>query len=394
MQIKGDHAKSRFALLGDHPDGMGMALALVAAGRYELAAFAGLRTGAEKLAGDGLAFLHARDLEEVLADPQTGLVIVAGSAAERPQQLRRALQSEKHVLCVYPPDHTPEIAYEAAMIQADTRRVLLPLLPTPLHPAIGRIVRELTSKESRWGTFTLIEIKQSATGPVVLESAVSRPKPALPGWEVLRALGGEIAEVSAFASGEEIRADEPLMLTGRFERQGLFQVQLLPNEPADRLEIFLHTSGGLAQLCLQSGWTGAAQLKWEPDKDGTETWPSWHPWSELVTVLEAELAGQNQVTRADSRAISWQSAIRGLELDDAARRSVQHRRASLLEYPEATEEVGFKGAMTLAGCALLWGVIMLVVLSMWVPWLGWMILPVLLLFLGLQLLRWLIPRKP
>jgi hypothetical protein len=90
--------------------------------------------------------------------------------------------------------------------------------------------------------------------------------------------------------------------------------------------------------------------------------------------------------------LTWQDAIRCLELDDAARRSVQHRRVSTLEYPEATEEVGFKGTMTLVGCGLLLTSVLVLVLSRLFPsrvW--WVIVPVFLLFLGLQLLRWLIP---
>ncbi len=92
--------------------------------------------------------------------------------------------------------------------------------------------------------------------------------------------------------------------------------------------------------------------------------------------------------------VAWQSAIRALELDDAVRRSVEKRRVSSLEYPEASEEVGFKGTMTLAGCGLLWVILLLVILSRWVPYAGWAILPVLVLFLALQVFRWVIPRRP
>ena len=81
-----------------------------------------------------------------------------------------------------------------------------------------------------------------------------------------------------------------------------------------------------------------------------------------------------------------------MELDDAAKRSVRRRRVSTLEYPEASEEVGFKGTMTLVGCALLWVVLLLAILSHWVYWLGWLIIPVLMFFLGMQLLRWVVPR--
>jgi len=81
-----------------------------------------------------------------------------------------------------------------------------------------------------------------------------------------------------------------------------------------------------------------------------------------------------------------------LELDDAVRRSLRYRRVSTLEYQEASEEVGFKGTMTLVGCAILWVILLFAILSRWVPWLGWLVVPVLVIFLGMQLLRWAVPK--
>src|SRR5438309_2011093 len=118
-----------FALLGDHPDGLDMARALSESGRHELIVYCGPAVGAEFLRRWGLSFQTTHDLEEALADPRVEAVIVAGNLDERPEQLRRALQSEHHVLCVHPADQRPDIAYEAAMIQGDTRRLLMPLLP-------------------------------------------------------------------------------------------------------------------------------------------------------------------------------------------------------------------------------------------------------------------------
>ncbi len=66
---------------------------------------------------------------------------------------------------------------------------------------------------------------------------------------------------------------------------------------------------------------------------------------------------------------------------------------STLEYQEATEEAGFKGTMTLVGCGLLWGMIFLLILSRWLPQLGWIILPLLAVFILLQFLRWILPRR-
>src|SRR5262245_12727248 len=108
----------QFALLGDHPDGLDMARALVATGRHQLVTYTGPSAGLERLRRWGLATKPVGDLEEVLADPDIAAVLVASTPSNRPGQLRRALQSERHVLCVHPADQTPDTAYEAALLQS------------------------------------------------------------------------------------------------------------------------------------------------------------------------------------------------------------------------------------------------------------------------------------
>src|SRR5579875_4179121 len=155
-----------FALLGDHPDGVDMACALAECGRHRLLAYT-TPLSEEALRRLGGEVRPVSDVEEVLADPAIEAVIVAGPASVRPAQLRRALQSERHVLCVHPPDQTPEIAYEAAMIQNDTGCVLLPLLPESTHPASRRLTEFVCRKDgnnSPIGTFRLLTMERSVEG--------------------------------------------------------------------------------------------------------------------------------------------------------------------------------------------------------------------------------------
>ena len=83
--------------------------------------------------------------------------------------------------------------------------------------------------------------------------------------------------------------------------------------------------------------------------------------------------------------------IRALELDDAVRHSVKRRRAVTLDFQEANEEVGFKGTMTLVGCAVVWLLPLMLLVAAWLPGLFWILVAVVFGFLGLQLLRWLVP---
>jgi predicted dehydrogenase len=399
----------RFALLGDHPDGLDMARALVESGRHQLAVYSGPAGGADYLRRWHRGFQPVGDLEEVLADPAIDTIIVAGRPAVRPEQLRRALQSERHVLCVQPVDTTPDTAYEAAMIQGDTHQVLLPLLPEGRHPGVLRLAELVRDPASGLGAFRLLAMERWSPDRVLTEAGGKRPKPSLPGWDVLRVLGGEIAEVLALADDEELRPDEPLLLSGRFEQGGLFQVAFLSGQQEARWHLSVVGSYGQADLVFPEGWPGPARLTWrdETGAERMETWEAWNPWPALVEEFEEALQGDRvkktaQALRRAGRAphpaagqlvtlspapLTWQDAVRHLELDDAARRSVARRRVSSLEYQEATEEAGFKGTMTLFGCALLWGSLALLILSRWLPWAGWLIAPLFGLFLLLQLLR-------
>jgi predicted dehydrogenase len=419
-----------FALVGDHPDGLAFARTLVESGRHALVGYHGSANGREALGRIRPGLQDIPDFEELLADPRIEAVIVAGQPGDRAQQLRRALQSEHHVVCVHPADDTPNAAYEAAMIQQDTQRILLPLMPEALHPGVAHLAKSirLPAPSSPFakgegqgviplGTLQLIEFERASPKPMLLDAGAESGRPALPGWDVLRALGGEIAEVSGLATGEHVGPEEPLVVNGRFDQGGLFQIRVLPGQPETVWRLTVIGKRARADFTWDNG-SGSATLRWleEHDAEQQQTWEAWNPWLAVLEVFEAAAAtrpaplavtstaasavsssedshpiGQDSPA-ADTRQLTWQTAIRSQELDDAVRRSVERRRTSTLEYPEATEEAGFKGTMTLVGCGLLWLVLLLVILSVWFPFVGWLVAPVLVFFLGLQILRWFVRR--
>ena len=188
----------RFALLGDDADGLDMTRALVDSGRHHLVVYAGPPHGAEQLARWGLNPPRLGDLEEVLADPAIDAVIVATPLDNRPAVLRRALQSERDVLCVHPADASADIAFEAALIQGDTHCVLLPLLAEALHPAVRRFAERARAADVP----RLLEFERWTADGSIAERGEDAEL-ALPGWDVLRSVGGEIGEVFALAASEE-----------------------------------------------------------------------------------------------------------------------------------------------------------------------------------------------
>jgi hypothetical protein len=267
-------------------------------------------------------------------------------------------------------------------------------LPEATHPAFHRLAEFIRRKEasSPIGTFRLLEMERGVTDEVLDGIWIAGQKPSFPGWDILRTIGGEIQEVSAFAESEELREGEPILVSGRFEQGGLFQMTLLPRQRQPGWRLSAIGTAGRAELVFPLGWAGPAYLDWR-DADGEpheEYWERWDPWPALIETFEPLVDRKDPLH--EPRSLSWQDAIRALELDDAARRSIERRRSSLLEYPEATEEVGFKGTMTLVGCSLVWGMLLLLILSRWWPMLGWLIVPMIVVFLGLQFLRYVIPK--
>jgi len=388
----------RFALLGNHPDGLCFAYAVAASGRHEVLSVSSPSISPEQLALLGGKAARVGDLEEVLADPAIESVIVASGSASRAAHLRRALQSERDVVCIHPLDWSPDPAYEAAMIRRDTGRALLPLLHEALHPGFLRLAALHQSGEARLGSLMLVEMEIHGRGAVLAVAGTREDRPSLPGWHRLRTLGGEVAEVSALAFAEGAAADQPLLVVGRFEKCGMFQAQFLPHRPAPRVRITILGAEGQAELLFPVGEPGPAFLTCydHQGRSREEYWDPWDPWPALLSLFEKAVARPAKQD-ADKKTpalgeVTWQDAVRCLELDAAARRSVEKRRVGGMEYQEASEEVGFKGTMTLVGCGLIWLILTILFVSLWFPMIRWAIIPVLTIFLALQLFRWIIPR--
>src|SRR5207249_501724 len=241
-----------------------------------------------------------------------------------------------------PADTRPEAAYEAGMLEQDTGHLLLPIIPDAFHPGVIRL-RELlrgrhqerpsedreaitrhpgarisaSSPESpngepataiqvldqprprslsqqitsSLGELLLIEVERHSTGEVLTGTDIPGAPPCVEGWDGLRALGGEIAEVSALAPGEEMEPGTPLVLSGLFENRGLFQVSLLPRQQEARLRVRVTATAGQAELVFPLGTPGPAFLSWrEAGEEHEESWDAWDPWPEMVRVVEEVVA--------------------------------------------------------------------------------------------------------
>ncbi len=145
-------------------------------------------------------------------------------------------------------------------------------------------------------------------------------KPTFPGWELLRALGGEIVEVSVL--GRHASAGEPGKDCGLVHGgDRVLQVTFLPAGPKRRTADG-HRRPGPANRRRPACGAGLPGIgTTSPAIGREESWLTWDPWPALVKRFDAAAAGA-----AGSPA--WLDAVRGLELDDAARRGVERPAAA------------------------------------------------------------------
>jgi hypothetical protein len=264
------------------------------------------------------------------------------------------------------------------------------------QPAVPPLRREKNTPQHAAGDGApslprLIEVEHWSTETLLRDAETPGHEPGLPGWQMLRVAAGEIIEVFAFGNREDLRPNEPILVAGRFERGGLFHATLLPQQPQALLRLTVLLRYHRAELVFPDGWPGPSRLTWtdEAGQSRQEGWDEWEPWPQLVEIFEEAVASAPK----HAPALSWEDEVRCLELDDAARRSLERRRSSTLEFQEDFEEATFKGTMTLMGCGLLWGSLLLLILSRWISWLGWLILPLFVMFLAMQFLRRVIPTR-
>jgi len=209
----------------------------------------------------------------------------------------------------------------------------------------------------------------------VNELGPKKARPAFPGWTLLRRAGGEIVEISAFAAHDEVRLADAVLGCGKFQSGQLLRISWLSAQMKNYVRLsFAGVDREPMEIALDDPvlWQRIVE-RFEFAVEKLKTAPRVPPGSGPALDLRDDLG--------------WNDEIRALELNDLARRSIERRRAYALDFQEATEEVGFKGTMTLVGCALLWLIPLVLLLSAWIPWLFWLVVPVLLVFLALQFLK-------
>lgn len=370
----------RIALVGNHPDGWSLASALESGGSGSVIAVA-------DIVSDDLfpnAERHS-DIDDLVARSDIDLVIIAGPLRRRGPQLRRALQSKCHALCVSIASDQPDLAYEASLIQTETKKMALPIVPSLVHPSVEQMRSWLAQRrnraENRTSPPTVFVWRQTGIPPLAGD-------PLQPDWHLIRNLGGDIAEVVGFSPSDGAEALEPITFSGRFQDGSLLQGLIDPSDRRTGSSLTVRIAGESARLSISD----IHRIQFESDTDSASGSDQTEPTRDQVWLqLAGELLASIQTGKPWR--VTWQDEIRVCEWADALHRSLTKRRISTLDYQEINEEVGSKGTLTLIGCGMVWVMLLLAFLAIWQPLVLWGVLPLIGLFLALVIMNWLAQKR-
>ena len=326
------------------------------------------------------------DLDDALATPGVEAVVVGGGLEFRAEALRRVAAAGWPAICLHPPGPDAEPYYVVALSREETGATIVPDLPERLHPGVERIRSAIATQEL--GPFRELRYEAPARVDLVGEAFARMV-------DLVRSLLGEIDALTATGDppGEHPTASLVVHLRDAKARRAEVRTWVGPPEPAR-----------LLLLAAQ----GSVTLEFDPDEEHTSRLirrtatggeeavdlPPWDSQGEILAIL-GRAVGREDVHP------SLLDGTRAMELVEAVHRSLRRGRTVELHYEEISEEASFKSVMTSTGCTLLMAVLVVLPLALvgpafgmgWTLYLAYAVLPILILFIVLQSLRFAVRKR-
>ena len=334
-----------------------------------------------------------RDLDDALARVGIDLVIVGGPIADRGEALRRAAAEGNAIICLHPPGPDSEGYYQVALSRSETGSVIVPDLPARLHPGVSALHRALSSEELGQFRALRLEINANAPGIDLVRIGFSTYV------DFVRAILGEIEALTATGDPPGSNPDVELLVQLRASGSRRAEVRLRAGAIGPDRFILQCTNGTLT-LEIDQGIEGPARLiRHIPHEPAQVTeLPPWDRHNAILTVLMSSIGPRYQQQLPPP---TFLDGTRAMELSEGVVRSLRRGRTVEIHHESISEEATFKSVMTSTGCLLLLSLLFLLPFSMAGPSLGmrWTLLipyvipPVLVLFVLMQMLRLVVNRS-
>jgi predicted dehydrogenase len=301
--------------------------------------------------------LPRADSWEALVDPRsTDAVLVGGDGWNelRAEGVRKLVQAGRTLVLAQPLELSMLWAYELDMIRKDSGARLIPVLPDRLQPFLARLKEAIEAGLAGAGSLGALETiecqrrlrdrsRESVLGQLARDA------------DLLRVLVGDPRRLSTLGGGDLDTAWGTLAV-------GLTGAANLPV----RWRVARGESPGLSITLVGGSGSLAVDI---PDGDGAEWTLVTEPggrveratFDRAATILG--LLEGSSPTGAEIAPAVWDDAARAIELAETVPRSLAKGRAIDLHQEEFSEIGTFKGTMASLGCAIVLGVLFVLLLA-------------------------------
>ena len=196
------------------------------------------------------AAIRPIDLDGALALAEVEAVVVGGDLQSRGESLRRVAAAGLPAICLHPPGDDSEAYYQVALSHAETGAVVIPDLPTRLHPGMESLKRAIDDCEL--GGLRGIRVEWSAEADA--RDLARHVFPRL--VDGVRALIGELEAVTATGDPPGPRPTEGLIVQ-------------LRGPQAHRAEVRIESGSRAPGRIIVAGAAGSLTFEYPQNPEGT-----------------------------------------------------------------------------------------------------------------------------
>ena len=332
----------KFALLGIDEDALALARWVDASSDHELVAVcdAADRPDLASLF-PGASFSYAWE-ELLLGSVADAVIVAAGDAELRSEQLRRLVVEGMPLVVSHPAIDSVLVYYELAALAEEFGSVGVAYPSARQHPALQQAVDLVRrGEDGPLGVLQQVIFQR----PLVDRQPADVSKHFARDIDALRSICGEIVRLGAAGAPRDDSAYANLGVQMSSPSGLIARWAVEPVGATAGGTITLRGSQAVAVVNMPNDGPWSLEVS-TTEETSRQEFAEWNAQAAVVDQLAAGMAGES--IRPD-----WSDALRSMELTEALQRSVARGRTVEVKLAGETEEGTFKGVMTSLGCSLI-----------------------------------------
>jgi hypothetical protein len=344
----------KLAILGTDPDIIELAVAAIRNG-HAIAWTGDVRSGEQAALAQivGSSPDRANEWEWLLDRGIVDAVLVGRGTANselRAERIKRLAVEGVPMLVVHPVFESVLPCYEIDMAHRESGGLIRHYNPLAEHPVVQHLAEHFSGEQTQIGSIHQLtcERRVAVADRELVLAHFARDV------ELLAAIAGDIRRVTAIGPAVDAVSFASLQVQMMTDNAASLRWSVSYSKTGQAgLELSLMGENGSVKLQISDDATPVWQLESDADSDRISVLLEPYGPAEAAIIELANAVGNSSVPGQRSEASTWDTAIRAMEVVDAAELSLQKGRTIEVFQQQLTERLAFRGTMAAFGCGLL-----------------------------------------